>query len=272
MILGYIDWNVDPIMFHIGPFGIRYYSLFFALAFWIGFVIIAKMFQKEKLPEEWADKLFFYTIAGTVIGARLGHVFFYGWEHYSQHPIEIFKIWEGGLASHGAAIGIMTALYIYHRMVSKKTFLWVLDRIVVVVALSGFFIRMGNLMNSEIVGAPCDPNLPWAFRFLRLHPDDALIPRHPSQIYEAVFYLGVFFLLTFLYLKKNFGQKDGALFGLFLVLVFGFRLLIESIKADQEAFEADMILNMGQILSIPFILLGLWSIWHSLIKPLTQKQ
>ncbi len=269
MILGYIDWNVDPVMFNIGPFGVRYYSLFFALAFWLGFVIIAQMFKRESLPEEWADKLFFYTIAGTVIGARLGHVFFYGWDYYSQHLIEIFKIWQGGLASHGAAIGIITALYVYYSRVTKgkTTFLWVLDRIVVVVALSGFLIRMGNLMNSEIVGAPCNPELPWAFRFLRMHPDEAFVPRHPSQIYEAVYYLCVFILLSFLYWKKNYGQKDGAMFGLFLVLVFGFRMLIESIKADQEAFEADMILNMGQILSIPFVLLGLWCVWRSLIQP-----
>ncbi len=271
MILGYIDWNVDPVLFNIGPLGIRYYSLFFALAFWLGFVIITKMFEREKLPEEWADKLFFYTIVGTVVGARLGHVVFYDWSYYSEHLVEIFKVWKGGLASHGAAIGIISILYLYHKKVSKKTFLWVLDRIVVVVALSGFFIRMGNLMNSEIVGAPCDPNLPWAFRFLRLHPNDALVPRHPSQIYEATFYLGVFILLSYLYWKKNFGQKDGALFGLFMLLVFGFRMIIETIKADQEEFEADMILNMGQLLSIPFVILGLCCIWHSLIQPRLKK-
>jgi len=263
MVLNYIDWNVDPVMFHLGPLGIRYYSLLFALAFWLGYVLMAKMFKNEGVAEEWSDKIFIYTIIGTVIGARLGHVFFYGWDYYSQHPADIFKIWEGGLASHGAAIGILTSLYIFHKRVSKKTYLWVLDHIVIVVALSGFFIRTGNLMNSEICGVPCDPNLPWAFRFLRLHPDEALIPRHPSQIYEAVFYLGVFCMLSYLYWKKNYIQKDGALFGLFLVLVFGFRIMIEMLKADQEAFEADMVLNMGQLLSIPFVLVGIWCIWRS---------
>lgn len=266
MVLNYIDWNVDPVMFHLGPLGIRYYSLFFALAFWLGYVLMAKMFKNEGVSEEWCDKIFIYTIIGTVVGARLGHVFFYGWEYYSKHLIDIFKIWEGGLASHGAAIGILTALYIYHKKVSKKTYLWVLDHIVIVVALSGFFIRMGNLMNSEIYGAPCDPNLPWAFRFLRIHPDEALVPRHPSQIYESIFYLLVFCLLSFLYWKKNYIEKDGALFGLFLVLVFGFRIMVETIKANQEAFEADMMLNMGQILSIPLVLVGIWCIYQSLIK------
>ncbi|MCQ2228617.1 MAG: prolipoprotein diacylglyceryl transferase [Bacteroidales bacterium] len=265
-MLGYIDWDIDPVMFNLGPLQIRYYSILFALAFWFGYLIMNKMLTKEGHPEEWVDKIFIYTIVGTVLGARLGHVFFYGWDYYSQHPIEIFKIWEGGLASHGGAIGILIALYIYHKKVSKKTYLWVLDHIVVVVALSGFFIRTGNLMNSEICGSPCDPELPWAFRFLRLHPDDALIPRHPSQIYEAVWYLGVFCLLSFLYWKKNYIEKEGALFGLFLVLVFGFRMLIETIKADQEAFEADMVLNMGQLLSIPFVLVGIWCIYNSLIR------
>lgn len=267
MELGIIDWDVDPILFHLGALEIRYYGLFFAAAFWLGYILTAKMFKTEGFPEEWADKLFIYTIVGTVIGARLGHVFFYGWEEYSQNPIEIFKIWKGGLASHGGAIGILTALYIYHKKVSKKTYLWVLDHIVIVVALSGFFIRLGNLMNSEIVGSPCDPNLPWAFRFLRMHPDEALVPRHPSQIYESLFYLLVFVLLSYLYWKKSFVQKhEGALFGVFLVLVFGFRMLIETLKADQEAFEADMVLNMGQILSIPFVIVGFFCIYHSLIK------
>lgn len=266
MLPAYIDWDIDPVFFHIGKLGIRYYSLFFALAFWFGYMIIANMFKKQNLPEEWSDKIFIYTILGTVIGARLGHVFFYGWEYYSQHLSEIFKVWEGGLASHGGAIGVMTALYMYHKRVSKKTYLWVLDHIVVVVALAAFFIRMGNLMNSEIVGAPCNPELPWAFRFLRLSPEEAMIPRHPSQIYEAVFYLGVFVLLYYLYWKKDFGKKDGALFGLFLVLVFGFRMLVELLKANQEAFEEDMAMNMGQLLSIPFVMIGLWSLWHSYNK------
>ncbi|MCQ2204360.1 MAG: prolipoprotein diacylglyceryl transferase [Bacteroidales bacterium] len=269
-MLGYIDWDVDPVFFHLGPLGVRYYSLFFALAFWLGYLIIAKMFKKQGLSEDYADKIFIYTIIGTVVGARLGHVFFYGWEYYSQHLLEIFKVWEGGLASHGGAIGILTALYIYHKKVSKKTYLWVLDHIVIVVALSGFFIRMGNLMNSEIVGQPCNPDLPWAFRFLRLHPDIALIPRHPSQIYEAVFYLGVFLLLSFLYWKKDYIKKEGVIFGLFLVLVFGFRMLVETVKADQEAFESDMVMNMGQLLSIPFVLIGLWCLWRAWNKEHTK--
>ncbi len=265
-MLAYIDWNVDPILFHIGPLGIRYYSILFALAFWFGYLIMDKMLKHEKCPEEWTDKIFIYTIIGTVVGARLGHVFFYAWDYYSHHLLDILCVWEGGLASHGAAIGIMTAIYLFNRNVSKKSYLWALDHIVVVVALSGLFIRTGNLMNSEIVGAPCNPDLPWAFRFLRLHPDEAFIPRHPSQIYEALFYFFVFIVLSFLFWKKNYIQKEGAMFGIFLVLVFGFRFIIESLKDNQEAWEADLPINMGQILSIPFILLGIWCLWYSLIR------
>lgn len=267
MVFGIIDWNVDPVLFHFGAIDIRYYGLLFAISFWLGYVISAKMYKAEGYPEEWVDKLFIYTIFGTVIGARLGHVMFYGWEEYSQNPIEIFKIWKGGLASHGGAIGILVALYIYNKKVSKKTYLWVLDHIVIVVALSGFFIRLGNLMNSEIYGSPCDPNLPWAFRFLRLHPDEAMVARHPSQIYESLFYLFVFGLLSFLYWKREYVKRyEGTLFGLFLVLVFGFRMFVETFKANQESFEEDMILNMGQILSIPFVLVGIVCIYYNRLK------
>ncbi len=263
MILGYIDWDVDPVMFTIGKLSIRYYSIFFALAFWFGYLIIQRMFRHENVPEEWCDKIFIYTIIATIIGARLGHVIFYGWDYYSQHPVDILKIWEGGLASHGGAIGIMIALFIYKkRVATTKSYLWVMDHIVVPAALAGFFIRMGNLMNSEIVGAPTD--LPWAFRFLRLHPDDALVPRHPSQIYEAVTYLAIFLLLVFLYQRKKFYLREGAIFGTFLVAVFGFRFFMETNKAKQEAWEEGMLLNMGQILSLPFIAIGIYCLIRGL--------
>ena len=256
MPLLYIDWNVDPVFFSIGPLPIRYYSLLYGLAFWLGYLIVDKMFRHEKQPENWAELAFIYMIVATVIGARLGHVIFYGWDYYSQHPLEILQVWKGGLASHGGAIGILTALYIFDRRVSKKGYLWILDHLVVPIALAGFLIRTGNLFNSEICGSPTD--LPWAFRFLRLHANEALIPRHPTQIYEALYYLSVFGLLSYLYWKKNFVERyNGGIFGIFFITVFGFRILIETIKMDQEEWEADMVLNMGQILSIPFVLIGI---------------
>ncbi|MBP5364849.1 MAG: prolipoprotein diacylglyceryl transferase [Bacteroidales bacterium] len=262
-MFGFIDWDVDPVFFHLGSFPVRYYSLFFAIAFWLGYVIERKLFEHEKTPDNWVDKIFIYTIVATIIGSRLGHVFFYGWDYYSQHPAEILKIWEGGLASHGGGIGILIALFLYKKFVAKdKSFLWVMDHIVVPVALAAFFIRMGNLMNSEIYGHPTD--VPWAFRFLRLHPDEAALPRHPTQIYEATFYLLVFALLWFLYWKKSFYKREGGLFGIFLIGIFGFRMIVENLKENQEAFEDSMTLNMGQLLSIPFVILGICCLVYAL--------
>lgn len=256
MVFGFIDWNVDPVLFSLGNMHIRYYSLFFALAFWLGYVIMQRMFRHEGVPDIWCDKIFIYTIVATIIGSRLGHVFFYGWDYYSQHPAEIIKVWEGGLASHGGAIGILIALLIYKfRVARQRSYLWVMDHIVVPTALAAFFIRMGNLMNSEIYGQPTD--VPWAFRFLRLGPDAGMIPRHPSQIYEALAYLIVFGILVWLYQRKKAYQREGMLFGTFLIGIFGFRLFVETMKANQEAFEEGMTLNMGQLLSIPFIVAGI---------------
>jgi len=265
MILGYIDWNVSPEIFSIGPLSIRYYSLFFALSFWLGFVIMERIFKNDKVPEGWLDKLFMYVIVATILGARLGHVFFYGWDYYSQHPGEILKVWEGGLASHGGAIGILIAIYIFSKKVSKRSPIWVLDRLVIPVALAAFFIRMGNFMNSEIVGSPTD--VPWAVRFLRLNPAEGPeIPRHPSQVYEAIVYLFIFIGLMFAYWKKEAGKYQGLLFGIFLIGVFGFRFFVEMIKENQEAFEQEMTLNMGQILSIPFVVAGIYYVVKSLKK------
>ena len=207
----------------------------------------------------------------TVIGARLGHCIFYGWEYYSQHIIEIilpvrfepefrFTGYQG-LASHGAAIGIIAGLWYYSRKVSHKSILWVLDRAVIPIALAGFFIRTGNLMNSEIVGQATA--MPWGFRFIHSGMPDPETPRHPAQLYEALCYLATFFVLMRLYWRTNAKERQGYLFGVFLVLVFTARFIIEFVKEDQEAFEAAMTLNMGQLLSIPFVLVGLAAIWHS---------
>lgn len=258
--LAAITWNVNPELVSIGPLTIRWYGLLFALGFILGYEIAKKMFQRDQIPLEWLDKAMMYVFFGTLLGARLGHVFFYDWPYYSQHLDEIIMIWKGGLASHGAAIGIIIALYIFSRRVSKKSVLWILDRTVVPVALAGAFIRTGNLMNSEIYGQPT--TVPWAFDFVRI-PEIAGTPVHPTQIYEALAYLLVFAVLYRLYFKTNAGKKQGFLLGLFFILVFGFRFLVEFVKADQVAFEANIPLNMGQWLSIPLVAIGILLVWRA---------
>ncbi len=259
-----IHWDIDPEIFNIGSFAVRWYGLLFALGFLLGYQLVERMFKKEGIPLEWLEKLFIYTLIATIIGARLGHVFFYGWEFYSQNPIEIFKVWRGGLASHGATIGILIALYFYSKKVSKKSILWVLDRVAVPVALAGFFIRMGNLMNSEIVGT--QTNLAWGFEFVRASIYEPLAPRHPAQLYEALCYLMSFGILMFMYWKTNAKEYAGRLIGAFFIFIFTARFFIEFIKENQEEFEEGMMLNMGQWLSIPFILLGVYLVYNSFKK------
>lgn len=255
-MLNFIQWNMRPEIFTLGGLSVRWYGLLFALSFVVGYFIMLRIFRKENLPEVLLDKLSIYMLLATVIGARLGHVFFYEPEYYLAHPLHIFKIWEGGLASHGAAIGIILALYIFSR-VTRQPFLWVIDRIVIVVALSGFFIRTGNLCNSEIYGNVTD--LPWGFVFERV---GETLPRHPTQIYEALCYLLIFVYLLWYYYHKNGRPRPGYLFGFFLTVLFSVRFFIEFIKEPQVNFENHMALNMGQLLSIPFILAGLYFLFR----------
>jgi phosphatidylglycerol---prolipoprotein diacylglyceryl transferase len=249
-----IFWDVSPDIFTIGPITIRWYGLLFALSFIVGYQIMTLIFQKESRSEKDLNDLVWYMVGGTVIGARLGHCLFYNPDYYLSRPLEILMVWKGGLASHGAAIGIITALFLYSNKRKDISFLWVIDRIVITVALSGFFIRTGNLFNSEIYGKPT--NVPWAFVFIYPYGDGQ--PRHPTQIYEALAYLLIFFLLYLYYLRTSGKFKDGKLLGWFLILVFSFRFMVEFLKENQTPFEDTMILNMGQLLSIPFILLGVY--------------
>ncbi len=250
MLLNYITWNVSPEIFHIGSLSIRWYGVLFALSFLSGYIIMEKFFKKENLSVDLLDKLTLYMFLGTVIGARLGHVLFYEPHYYFSHPAEIIKIWHGGLASHGAAIGILLALYLFARNVHKP-FLWILDRIVIVVALSGLFIRTGNLMNSEIIGKAT--TVPWAFKFIRV--DN--IPRHPTQIYEGLSYFLIFVVLYWLFVKTDISKKKGLIFSLFLIVLFLARFIIEFFKAPQVNFEKHMTYDMGQWLSVPFIIFGI---------------
>ena len=262
-VLNFIVWDVNPAIFEVFGREIRYYGLFFALAFIVSQYIITYIYKKEGEPEKNVESLTMYVIFGTIIGARLGHCLFYDFEYYVlNNPIEILYIWEGGLASHGGAIGILTGLYLYKNKLNYD-FLWISDRIVIVVALSAFFIRMGNLMNSEIVGIITD--VPWAFQFVRedCPPPNACnladIPaRHPAQLYEGVSYLLLFGLLMMLYEKTSFKEFKGKLFGIFLIIMFTLRFLFEFLKENQSAFEENLVLNMGQNLSIPFIIVGLY--------------
>ncbi|MDD4145184.1 MAG: prolipoprotein diacylglyceryl transferase [Prolixibacteraceae bacterium] len=261
-LISFIHWNVSPEIFNLGPLSIRWYGLLFATGFLIGYYIGEKMFLSEKVNQKWIDSLFLYIIIATIVGARLGHVFFYGWDYYSQNPGEIIKVWHGGLASHGGALGIIIAMLLYSKLVSKRNVLWTIDRIVVPTALVGAFIRMGNLMNSEIYGI--QTSLPWGFIFER---NGETVAKHPTQIYESLAYLFSFAVLMFLYWRTRSKNREGLLTGVFFVFIFLARFLIEFIKEDQEAFEADMALNMGQWLSVPFIMTGLFLILRALKLP-----
>jgi len=267
MILDAITWNVDPEIFSIGQLSIRWYGLLFASAFLSGYIVFTRFLATERLTSEMMDKLLIYIAVGTVIGARLGHCYFYEPEYFLQNPLEVLKIWKGGLASHGAAIGILLALWLYIRKY-KLSFLWLIDRIVIVVALGGAFIRLGNLFNSEIYGRPT--NLPWGFEFVRDKLYDSttgeLLPtvaRHPTQLYEAFSYILIFVLLFIFYRKRHMKVRDGFIFGVFMILLFTARILIEFVKNDQVAFESSMRFNMGQWLSVPFIVAGIAMILYT---------
>ena len=361
-VLNYILWNPNPVIADLGFLAPRWYGLLFASGFLFGYLIMKRALMKEGLTDSQVEKLTIYMAVGTIVGARLGHCFFYDWDYYltAEHFHEILFVWQGGLASHGAAIGIILSLYIYSKRVSKRKVLWILDRIVIVVALAGLFIRMGNLVNQEIIGKPAD--LPWSFQFQAVdqHPrsraenwkgnftakweDEAvkiemaaldarfagtfdlarsydtdsvkswtkigqvaldrngrmsqfldrperhtsihyslmrnnqvsgdvevwgsivLQGRHPSQLYEGLSYFLIFLLLLFIYRRKREETPYGLLFGLFLILVFTARFLIEYTKEFQVAWEEYLPfhMNMGQILSIPFILAGIFFLVLSL--------
>ena len=223
----------------------------FMLTFLCGWWILNRVFKREGRDPELADVLLWYVAIAVIIGARLGHCLFYDPQYYLSHPVEILKIRDGGLASHGAAISIPIALWLVARKYRVSVW-YLLDRVVLVVALGGFFIRMGNLFNSEIYGHAT--SMPWGFIFER---NGETIPKHPTQIYEALTYLCIFIILFSYYWRKKGNIRNGQLFGWFLVACFGMRFLIEFIKEVQEEWEQAYILDMGQMLSIPFFLAGI---------------
>lgn len=261
MLLEFINWHVDPVIFHLGSFGLRYYSFGFLFAFIFGYIILNKMFAREKVETKYLDSLVIWMFLAVLIGARLGHCLFYEPGYYltADHWPEIvlpFNLATGqftgyeGLASHGAAIAILVAIWFYCRKFKVNGW-WLLDRLVIIVALAGCFIRLGNLFNSEIYGV--ETSLPWGFVFeLR----GETVPKHPTQLYESLSYLIIFLVCLWVYRKKEGKLRNGRLFGYWLIALFGMRFLIEFVKEEQVAFEQGMTLDMGQWLSVPFILGG----------------
>ncbi len=255
----YIVWNANPILFSFGSIQVYWYGLLFATAILSGFAVMNKIYQYENKNIEQLETLQFYIVIGIVIGARLGHCLFYDPSYYLSNPIKMLYIWEGGLASHGGGLGAILATFVYAKK-KKVNFLYLLDRLAIPTALFAFFVRMGNLMNSEIVGNPTDVS--WAFIFSRV--DE--LPRHPAQLYEAVSYLSVFVMLSLVYLYTQKAKNPGFLFGIFLLSVFIARFLIEFIKVPQAAYENILSMSTGQMLSVPFLFIAMYLIIGSLKK------
>jgi prolipoprotein diacylglyceryl transferase len=286
MILNFIQWNVNPVALSLGSLQIRWYGICWAVGFLLGYILMGKVYKREKMPEWAMDSLLIYMLVFTVVGARLGHCLFYEPEYYLSKPLEMLKIWEGGLASHGGAIGILIGLWLYVRMFNKSTkkepgqkthitYLWLLDRIVIPVCLVGALIRLGNVFNHEIYGTPT--SLPWGFVFLRGNeqfcgtvdnyvpctsgtccPPSEWLPCHPTGLYEAFFCLVAMAILLWMFFKRDMGDKrPGLMFGTFLVIIFGSRIAIEFLKNVQVDFERNMTFDMGQWLSVPFVILGI---------------
>lgn len=254
MLMNYLSviWDFNPIFFSIGSIEVRYYGLMWAMTFAVGLWLFAKFIKQEGLPESVLDKIFWYGTLSTIIGARAGHCLFYEPMEYLYNPISILNIREGGLASHGAAIGLLIGLWLFSRS-TKLPYIWSLDRIMLVVCIGGAMVRMGNLFNSEIYGV--ETSLPWGFIFVK---SKEIVPKHPTQIYEALCYIAGFVTLYYMFFKKDMGRKyPGLIFGVGLLFIFLSRFFIEYMKNPQVAFELNMSLLMGQWLSVPFVILGI---------------
>lgn len=251
-----INWNPDPEIFRIGSFGLRYYALMFVIGFSSMEYVVKKIFIKYQKRPETVSILTSYIIVGTIIGARLGHCLFYDPDFYFKNPLAILKIWEGGLASHGGYAGVIIAVFIFLRKYRDLNFFWLMDVIVAPCLFVGGLIRIGNFMNSEIVGKPSD--LPWAIVFQKV--DN--LPRHPAQLYEAIGYFGISFLLFFIFMKKNKSFKEGSNFAIAIILSFAFRFFIEFFKDEQSTLFHDSFLNMGQVLSLFCVMIGFGIYWH----------
>jgi len=279
MMLFKIDWAPNEVFLNIGPLTIYWYSVMFIIAFSLGYYIVQKIYINDNKSVELVEPLFIYVVFGTLIGARLGEVFFYNWDYFQNNLIEIFLpikkdinssflfgIIDGwkfvgyrGLASHGATIGIITSMFIYKYKFKYDSVLWIFDRIVIPIAIGGMFVRIGNFFNSEIVGNYTNSN--FGVVFLN---NGEIFPRHPAQLYEAFGYLLLFILLWNIYWKTNVKNYKGFIFGLFLTCLFSIRVLVENVKESQGGLEETFgVLSTGQWLSIPFIIIGVSLMFYS---------
>ena len=259
----YIVWDADPVMLNIGNFELRYYGLMWALTILLGERFFSAFAKREGFGNEIIETGFVWIVLGAILGARVGHCLFYEFPYYITKPWAIItEIRNGGMASHGSALGMLLGMWITARK-HKMNYVWWLDRIMIPVAIGGALVRMGNLMNSEIIGNIT--NVPWGFKFVRLYgamPLENIPARHPAQLYEALCYIVTFMVLLWLYYKRDMGRRHaGIMFGVGLVGIFVTRFFIELVKINQEAFEEGMLLNMGQLLSIPFIIMAGVVIW-----------
>lgn len=254
-------WNIDPVMVSMFGLKIHWYGALFALAIMAGFQVMKSIYQREDKPVESLDSLLMYAVIGIIVGARLFHVVFYDPHYYLANPGEIIAVWKGGLASHGGGLGVIIAVYFYTKR-HQINFMWLLDRLAIATALFGFFVRTANFFNSEILGKPSD--VPWAVIFERID----MLPRHPVMLYEAFSYLAIFVLLFWLYRQTDIGKYKGLLLGLFLCLVFTARFVLEFFKVHQAEYSADFLINTGQLLSIPFLMVGIFLV----IKGLRQRR
>ena len=256
-----VNWDVDPVLFNIGSFQLRYYGIFFIAGFYLGYYMFRNFFRREGKPLQLLDSLLWALFLCTIVGARLGHVLFYQPDYYLAHPGEILKVWHGGLASHGGTIAIMIGMWWFVKKYGRKHnfgYIWLLDRLAVATAFAAMFIRLGNLMNSEIYGH--ETSLPWGFVFLQ---NGETVAKHPTQLYEALCYFATGVILYAIYKYALPKIKEGLLLGIFFIGIFLSRFFIEFVKENQVGFEEGMTLNMGQLLSIPFVLLGVFLIVRS---------
>ena len=276
MMLNEIIWDVDPILFRIGSLRVGWYGLLLAGGFFLAYTIFQKMVKAEKVDTALMDKFAILTIVWTVVGLRIGHCLFYDWLYYKHHILEIFipftetaNGWEftgySGLASHGGTTGIILFVLYFARK-HKMSLIWLFDRLSIAIPLAAAFVRCGNLMNSEIIGTVT--NMPWGFVFMHLKgTSECCEPRHPTQIYEALVYISLFAYQMWYYFRKTKGQiPGGRSVGTLLVVIFTARFFIEFVKENQVAFEENLSLNMGQYLSVPFVLLGVGFLWYSVAR------
>ena len=256
----HLIWSADPVAISFGSVRVYWYGILFASAILAGLHYMKWVFAKEGKDAEMLDSMFLYIVAGIVIGARLGHCLFYDPAYYFANPAKIIAVWEGGLASHGGGFGVIVALALYVKKY-KLDYLWLLDRVAIPTALFGFFVRLGNFMNSEILGKTTQSS--FGIIFSRVD----MLPRHPAQLYESFSYLLVFFVLHLLYTYKRSSFQNGALFGVFLVLVFSVRFLVEFVKTKQADYDTSWLhMSTGQALSIPFFLLGIWLVSRAFVS------